>query len=68
MPEDVTFNLNGYTLKSDYFSCYGNTVDCSEGNAGFLKVAKASILMQENNEQLPVKDGEGYRFFDLLSS
>jgi len=67
VPENVTFDLNGYALKTRYFSCYGDTVDDSENNGGLLKVNETRILMQKTNKQLPVKTTEGYKFFEVLN-
>ncbi|MBE7056431.1 MAG: hypothetical protein E7388_03190 [Ruminococcaceae bacterium] len=66
VPEDITLNLDGYTLNTKYFSCFGNTVDKSEDKAGLLIVPEKRILMQESNAQLPVKNGEGYKFVDII--
>ena len=62
----VTLDLNGYTLTTDYVTCFGDIIDSSNGNAGLLKVDSARILIQKSNEQLPVKNGAGYRFVDVL--
>jgi len=63
--ENVTLDLNGHTLDATYVPCYGNIVDNSEDNTGFLKVDKSRFLIQEGNAQLPAKSGEGYKFFEV---
>jgi len=65
VPEDVTLDLNGYALTSNYVTCFGNIVDESEDNTGVLNVSSKRFLIQENNKQLPVREGNGYRFFDV---
>ena len=62
----VTLDLNGRTLTTGYMACFGDIIDNSEDNAGLLKVDSSCILIQKHNAQLPVKDGEGYRFVDIL--
>ena len=64
--ENVKLDLNGHTLTTAYVTCFGDIIDSSENNAGLLKVEDSKILIQEQNEQLPVKDGEGYRFVEVL--
>jgi len=63
--EGVTLDLNGYTLTADYVTAVGDIIDSSEGNSGLLAVAKDRIMLREDNEQLPVRDGDGYRFFEV---
>lgn len=65
VPESVTLDLNGYELKTGYVSSFGDIVDNSESNEGLLIVPATRVLMQKTNKQLPVKDGEGYRFFEV---
>ena len=66
VPANVTLDLNGAKLTTGYFACFGNVVDNSKSNEGLLVVPEGCILMQKNNAQLPVKDGEGYRFIEVL--
>jgi len=63
---DVTLDLNGNTLTASYMTCFGDIIDSSEDNSGLLKVSSTRFLIQKNNAQLPVKDGDGYRFVDVL--
>lgn len=62
--EDTTFDLNGYSLTANYYSCFGDTVDNSEANTGLLNAAHA--LMVPNNAHLPVKTENGYMFFEII--
>lgn len=63
--DDVTLDLNGHTLKASYVTCFGNIVDQSEDNTGLLQVESKRFLIQEKNEQLPIKTGGGYKFFEV---
>lgn len=65
VPENVTLDLNGHTLGASYVTCYGNVVDSGEENAGFLKVDENRFLIQKSNQQLPVKSGDGYAFYEV---
>ncbi len=65
IPENVILDLNGYTLEAEYVTCFGSIVDYSAENTGYLSVPENRFLIQENNKQLPVRDGEGYRFYDV---
>lgn len=65
VPENVTLDLNDHTLEASYVTCYGNVVDSSEENAGFLKVDENRFLIQKSNQQLPVKSGDGYAFYEV---
>ena len=66
VPANGTLDLNGCTLEAEYMSCFGDLIDSSEDNSGLLKVSSTRFLIQKNNAQLPVKDGDGYRFVDVL--
>ena len=66
VPTNVTLNLNGFNLQTDRVYSLGNVVDHSEENTGLLKVLKENFLIQNNNSQLPVKDSEGYRFYEVI--
>ena len=63
VPDEVMLDLNGFTLTAKYFSCFGNIVDNSEANTGVL--VSSNIMLQQDNEQLPIKNGEGYQFFEV---
>ena len=65
VPENVTLDLNGYKLKATYVACYGALVDKSESNNGLLEVNANRFYIREDNKQLPVKTGEGYKFFEV---
>jgi len=65
VPENVTLDLNGYTLTAKYVTCFGHIIDSSDDNTGLLKVAESKFLIQETNKQLPVKTDEGYSFFEV---
>ncbi len=63
--ENTTLDLNGHTLDAYYATCYGNLIDSSDANTGLLNVAESRFLIREDNKQLPLKDGDGYRFFEV---
>lgn len=65
VPEYITLDLNGHEVEATYVTCFGNIVDQDADNAGLLKVASEQFLIQNSNTQLPVKDSEGYRFFEI---
>lgn len=61
----VTLDLNGHTLEASYVTCFGDIVDnCKDGN-GLLKVAEKRFLIQNRNEQLPIKAESGYTFVEV---
>ncbi len=62
---DTTLDLNGKTLTADYVSCFGDLVDNSADNAGVLVVPTKQFMIREDNSQLPVHDGTGYRFVEV---
>ena len=64
--EDTTLNLNGYTLVANYVTSYGTIIDTSVDNSGLLEVPANRIMLREKNKQLPVRDGNGYRFVQVL--
>ena len=64
--EQTILDLNGYALAADYVSCFGDIIDGSEANTGLLTVPASRFLIQDDNAQLPVKDGNGYRFVEVL--
>lgn len=61
--EDVELDLNGCTLTADYAASFGDITDRIGG--GLLRVDRERILLQPDNAQLPVRDGDGCRFFDV---
>jgi len=62
--ENVTLDLNGYSLSADYFTCYGAVTDGTDGGNALVVVNKGIHLATEN-EFLPVYDSTsgGYRFY-----
>jgi hypothetical protein len=64
--ENTTLDLNGYTLTAAYVSSFGDIIDSSADNTGLLVVPANRIFMQEDNAQLPVYIGTGYRFIEVL--
>lgn len=60
---DVNIDLNGYALTVNNLMAFGHILDSADGE-GKLIVAKDkyTVLMQDN-ETLPLYDGNGYRFF-----
>lgn len=69
IPEDVKLNLNGFilTAKGMVGSINSHLVDYSENKTGLLCVPKTNIVLNKNNEQLPVYNGvNGYVFSALL--
>jgi len=66
VPEEVVFDLNGYTLETTYTSVFGDMIDSSEANTGVLKVAKSHFLIQTDNKQLTVKTDKGYQFVEII--
>ena len=60
----VTLDLNGYELETTYLFSAGHVVDDSDTNTGVLKTA--STVIRKDNRQLPIHNGEGYMFFDLI--
>ena len=65
VPVAVGFDLNGFELTAEYVASFGNVVDSSQNNTGYLKVSREKILLQKNNSQLPVRDQDGYRFVEI---
>lgn len=61
--EDVRLDLNGWTLTADYAVSFGHITDRTGG--GLLRAPRERIMLQADNAQLPVRDGDGYRFFDV---
>lgn len=65
VPKNVTLDLNSYTLNVSNITSLGNVIDSSEANTGIVIPTKG-ILLQKNNAQLPIKDGDGYRFSEVV--
>lgn len=61
--EDARLDLNGFTLNADYAVSFGHITDRTGG--GLLQVPRERIMVQTDNAQLPVRDGDGYRFFHV---
>jgi len=66
--EEITLDLNGYTLTADYVSSYGDIIDSSADNSGRVAVPDAKrVMIQPDNAQLPIRDAEGaYAFVEVL--
>jgi len=64
--EETVLNLNGFTVTTDYVACYGDLVDYTEDNSGLLIVDKTRFFIRDDNAQLPVRDGEGYRLVEVI--
>ena len=60
--EGVTLDLNGHTLTAFYVTGFGDIVDNSADKSGLLAVASTRFMIREDNVQLPVKNGQGYKF------
>ena len=63
--ENTTLDLNGKSLTATYMSCFGNLIDSSADNSGLLVVPASHFMIREDNKQLPVRDGNGYRFVEV---
>ena len=67
VPAGATLDLNGKTLKVDYFNAFGNVTDGTAGGESLLIVAIGECTLEPTNSFLPVYDttGEesGYRFY-----
>jgi hypothetical protein len=64
----VTLDLNGHTLKAMVVGASfvgSNIVDSSADNTGLLIVPEAALSLYIENEQLPVKTPEGYKFVEV---
>lgn len=61
---DITLDLNGYTLATNYFTCYGNVTDGAAGGEGLIS-ASDSIYIAGKESYLPIYDSaaSGYRFY-----
>ena len=65
VPVDVTLDLGGNKFTADYLASYGDVVDYSEANDGLLVVPAGQIYLHKDNEQLPMRAGNGYKFFEV---
>ena len=63
---DAVLDLNGYTLNAGYVSCFGDIIDSSADNSGMLVVPSTRFMIREDNAQLPVHNGSGYQFVEVL--
>ena len=63
--DEVTLDLNGYTLATEYASIFGDIVDNSDDNSGRLVVNEKRFMSNPDNAQLPVKTETGYAFVEL---
>ena len=63
--EDITLDLNGYSLTSTYVNVYGDIVDSSEDNSGRLVVEERRVMFKNNNKQIPMKTDSGYAFVEI---
>lgn len=67
VPAGLKLDLNGYALSTEYFTCYGNTVDTSAENTGAVAVAQNQYTyIQPDNEQVPMLTDKGYQFVELI--
>ncbi|MBR6656582.1 MAG: hypothetical protein IKL18_00205 [Oscillospiraceae bacterium] len=63
--DEVTLDLNGYTLATEYASIFGDIADNSDDNSGRLVVNEKRFMSNPDNAQLPVKTETGYAFVEL---
>ena len=66
VPTGATLDLNGYDLTAeslDSIAPGAEIIDSTDGEA--LLVVNGECKFNENNPQLPIKDGDGYRFFNV---
>jgi len=64
---DATLDLNGHTLAAGYVTCFGDIIDSSDANSGVLAVATDRLMIREDNAQIPVHNGTGYQFVEVLA-
>lgn len=62
--QNVTLDLNGHTVDTKYFTCFGDVIDGAEGGNGMVKATKG-IHVAGQNSYLPIYDSKdgGYRFY-----
>ena len=63
--DSMTLDLNGHTLVASYVSGFGDIIDSSVDNAGVLTVPANRIMIREDNTQVPIREGNGYRFAEI---
>ena len=65
----VGVDLNGYALTADYVFAVKGThiVDNSRDNGGVLKVDPNRMMISSGNSDLPIWNGEGFIFVDVLN-
>lgn len=61
---NITLDLNGYSLTTDFFTCYGNVTDGTAGGEGLI-TATMGIYIAGKDSFLPIYDSAagGYRFY-----
>jgi len=59
----ITLDLNGHTVDSKYFTCYGSVTETGDGGTALVKAARLHIAGQDS--YLPIYDSQdgGYRFY-----
>ena len=62
----ATLDLNGNALAANYMSCFGDIIDSSADNSGLLAVSADRMMIREDNAQMPVHNGNGYKFAEVL--
>jgi len=63
--DSMTLDLNGHALVASYVSGFGDIIDSSADNAGVLTVPANRIMIREDNTQVPIREGNGYRFAEI---
>lgn len=63
--KNVTLDLNGHELTSNYIICYGNIIDSSENKEGLICVDADKAFLRSDNEYLPVQTSDGYHFIKI---
>lgn len=60
----ISLDLNGHTVETKYFTCYGTVLDGTNGGNGLVKASKG-IHIAGQDSYLPVYDSTagGYRFY-----
>ena len=67
--EGITLDLNSHALTAGYvFAVNGSDiVDSSSGNTGVLVVDPDYLMISSGNSDLPIWNGEGFIFVDILN-
>lgn len=62
--DGVVLDMNGYTLTTSYFTCFGAATDGTDGGNA-LVIANKGIYLATENEFMPIYDtaAGGYRFY-----